>query len=182
MPNHCEADLYIEGPANKIKEFIEFAKGSSHRKAVVSPLQVNKFIPYPQKFIDLDIAYDNKIKELDAMSEEDRKAYIDKYGFPKDGYNQGGYDWCCNNWGTKWGFYNTDMEPYKEGDDNVTYHTMTAWSAPVPVIQKMIEMFPDLSFCYEYYEGGMGFQGSICGKGGEVTVDESHEYDGYRGG
>ena len=37
------------------------------------------------------------------MSEEDRKAYIDKYGFPKDGYNQGGYQWCCDNWGTKWG-------------------------------------------------------------------------------
>jgi len=61
MPNHCEADLYIEGPADKIKGFIKFAEGSSHRNSVV-PLQVNKFIPYPQKFIDLDIAYDNKMR------------------------------------------------------------------------------------------------------------------------
>jgi len=74
------------------------------------------------------------------------------------------------------------MEPYEEGDNHVTYHTMTAWSPPAPVIQKMIEMFPALYFRYEYFEAGMGFQGEIYGRDGKIIMDNSSEYDGDRGG
>lgn len=55
------------------------------------------------------------------------------------------YDWCCTNWGTKWNAYDI----YFDEDDNaITFNT--AWSCPLPVLDKLAEM------CYEY---GVSFTG-----------------------
>lgn len=65
------------------------------------------------------------------------------------------FDWCCENWGTKWGAY----EPIDIEDDGdrlvIIFHT--AWSAPLPIYKKLKELFPDVDIeaywsdegCYE---------------------------------
>jgi len=182
MPNHCEGDIYIEGPPEKIKEFIEFAKGPGWNGGEEVLLQANKFVPYPQEFLEKDKEYEAIMEKINAMSDEERKQYHKKNGYPKDGYNQGGYQWCCDNWGTKWGFYDVSMEDYKEGQDHVTYHVTTAWSPADKVFEAMVEKFPDLDFSYEYFESGMCFQGVMRGEEGEITFHDNGTYHGSRGG
>ena len=50
------------------------------------------------------------------------------------------YDWCRENWGTKWNASDVRLE---EGPMTLHYYFDTAWSSPRPVIQKLSEMFPD---------------------------------------
>jgi len=55
-------------------------------------------------------------------------------------------EWCWNNWGTKWGFY--EVEIIEEGSGYIIYRFLTAWSPISPVIEKMSQMFPMLTFDY----------------------------------
>jgi hypothetical protein len=52
------------------------------------------------------------------------------------------YDWCCSNWGTKWNAYEEQEVLYDE-DDRIDVRFTTAWSPPVPVYEKLQEMFED---------------------------------------
>lgn len=48
------------------------------------------------------------------------------------------YDWCCENWGTKWNAYSD----HTIDDDTIIFET--AWSPPIPVLTKLSETYPDL--------------------------------------
>lgn len=48
------------------------------------------------------------------------------------------YDWCYNNWGTKWNSYEFEFE------DNNTIRFQTAWNCPEPVIQKLAQVYLDI--------------------------------------
>ena len=154
MPNHCSNDLFITGPASELKRFKEHAQGDE----II--LDVEKFIPHPKNYRDADEA-----------AEKDRSL--------KDGYNNGGYDWCIKNWGTKWGAYEISLD---ETPKKLSYTFDTAWAPMLPVIVKMGEMFPLLKFVNKYYEMGMGCKGSITVKGKTIIHPEDVEYKGNRGG
>lgn len=76
------------------------------------------------------------------------------------------YEWCCNNWGTKWNAHNTEIP-----DKNTsTVYFDTAWSRVIKLIQKLSEMHPDCKFEYEYAEEQAGyFAGKYEFENGEVT-------------
>lgn len=94
MPNWCECDLTVEVPSEvdkttqtaALKQLNDFKE---HAAAGSKPLETNKFIPYPRKFRILDRAAAKVLKRTGKHT--------------SDGFNQGGYEWCCKNWGTKWG-------------------------------------------------------------------------------
>ena len=79
------------------------------------------------------------------------------------------YNWCVDNWGTKW----DACDPYLEdgGGQDILYSFNTAWSPPTPVVEKMIKMYPELSFKMYYEEPGCDFQGELEGSNGEITND-----------
>lgn len=89
---------------------------------------------------------------------------IQKYGFPT------WYEWSINNWGTKWNAYG-----YEEGTDyseNGSLNFQTAWSAPHPVIQKLAQMYSDISFEHEWADEDIGHNcGRKCYSGGECTEE-----------
>lgn len=64
------------------------------------------------------------------------------------------YDWRCENYGTKW---DSDSDNY--GDDYVYFET--AWSPPLPWLQKVAKDYPELTFRIDYSEEGMQF-GGVC--------------------
>lgn len=97
MPNWCENDLYVRGRPEELKKFVEFAKGEE-------AFDFNKFIPYPEKFRELDERAEKLNALLTKKPEEltpEEAAIILKHDGRRirDGYNQGGYDWCVQNWG-----------------------------------------------------------------------------------
>lgn len=164
MPNHCSQDLYVYGDEISIKDFISFSRENE------TVLSANKYIPYPQKF-----------KDMDEIAEHARKH--DNL-FVKDGFNSGGYEWCNQNWGTKWGIYQASIirEKYNGKRSQVVYNFNSAWSPAIPVIKTMSLKYPDLKFKLKYYERGVGFQGIYEVINGEVFVDTRGVYHGKRGG
>jgi hypothetical protein len=70
-------------------------------------------------------------------------------------------------WGTKWVGYDLNI-----GDSVIDF--FTAWSPPIPVINKLAELHKDLSFRLEYYETGNAFRGYATAKwqDGEALFDE----------
>ena len=69
------------------------------------------------------------------------------------------YDWSLKNWGTKWNSCNF-------GEDNSYFEKNTimfdtAWSAPHPVLEKLAETYPNISFEHRWADEDMG---ANCGK------------------
>jgi hypothetical protein len=168
MPNWCECDLSIKGPKKKVQEVMDF---------IGEDFDFNKIIPYPEEY---------KIRDLEANT-MDEDAFIAKYGSWKDGYNSGGFSWCCDNWGTKW-------PPSRVTRKKTCVSFETPWCVPTPVISKLHEMFPEVTIILRGYECGMGWSGgfkccrqkdTLAGedwKPGLIEQEWSKEYKGHRGG
>ena len=60
------------------------------------------------------------------------------------------YDWCCNNWGTKWDACHLDWNRIDE--HTVTFDFDTAWAAPVPIWQALAEQGFEVEAYYVSYE------------------------------
>jgi len=65
----------------------------------------------------------------------------------KDGFNNGGYEWCKDVWGTKWGFCHPTLSV---GENTLHYDFTSAWSPPTGLLEKMAEDFPALEFDLDY--------------------------------
>jgi len=67
------------------------------------------------------------------------------------------YDWCVENWGTKWDAYKysterDDVEVDVEDDLIVTMEFLTAWGPPEPILKKINEKFGDkINYCRWFY-------------------------------
>lgn len=91
----------------------------------------NKIIPYPTAYKILDEAAQN----YSRLGGGD--------GYPiSDGYNQGGYDWCTNNWGTKWNSSDANIFKCK---NTLHYTFQTAWCPPTNILEKLSLLFPKLN-------------------------------------
>jgi len=141
MPNWCNNSLMIEGAKEDLLEFELYAKG----KCV--EWKPSKDYPEPantqRETRDLDFA------QFVRPTEEDLSKTYHEYG----------YDWCIENWGTKWNAcYIEVIDDYKDGC--LTYIFNTAWS---PISQKLLDAmtgaFRKLKFTYKFDEGGCCFVG-----------------------
>ncbi len=163
MPNWCVNELTITGPQSD-REACLAAVSSDE-----SPLDFNSIKPYPEEYA-----------ELDRKWQEARLA--NPTGpFPtfKDGYNNGGYEWCTANWGTKWNACRVQLEV----PENTAYFSFeTAWSPPTPVITALGALYPTLTFKLHYWEGGAGYRGTLTVTRGKITTDATYSYTGLRGG
>jgi hypothetical protein len=173
MPNWCECDLTIEGTAQSLKRFLDYCGNK---------FEFGRFIPYPEEFAALDEA----ARRWEQSHREDPENCGPR---PKDGFNQGGYEWCVENWGTKWDACEVEMPelpPDSDGDSpnplEIEIRFETAWSPPLMVILAASKQFPELAFDLRYFEGGQGYNGWLRCEAGEVVVEESGDYFGSRGG
>lgn len=185
MPNYCDCELMVSGPRVTLDEFRKELEGDNADGEV---LDANKIIPYPAIFALLDKlnAFEvnqSKVPSAELTVEESKlllEAALAGHDIKNDGYNQGGYEWCLENWGTKGSFYQSSIA--RETSRSIHYSFMTAWSPPAPLIERMGEMYPKLSFRLKYFEGGAAFQGVFAMKAGQVVKDVSRRYSGNRGG
>ena len=95
----------------------------------------DKIIPMPD-----DIIRDNLTYEMRQKSE-----------------GRNWYDWSCANWGTKWDAYQVRVQRLS---DTAMYVTMeTAWSPPIPIFEKLVELGFEVSAYY--LDEGWGFIGQF---------------------
>lgn len=70
------------------------------------------------------------------------------------------YEWCNDNWGTKWQAYNLSEE-WLVGDKEAEIDFCTAWSPPIPIIEQLSFNYPDLKFKMKFADEGKNFLGYV---------------------
>lgn len=96
----------------------------------------------------------------------------------------GGVNWQYDNWGTKWGDCETELS-----DENYTVPTMssismhfqTPWGPAIGLLKEVSRLHPNVTIDNEYEEPGMNFFGIARYKGGELIIEEHHEYEFDKG-
>lgn len=180
MPNYVQNWLTIYGPTEEVQRVTEAIRSD------YGALDFNKIIPYPDRFKEMDEIRQKFMEE----HKEDEDAWSKA---PRDGFNNGGYEWCCENWGTKWNACCINATPIDERYQGTSVaHVLfeTAWSPPEPVFKKMAEMFPLVDLTLNFFEQGCAFCGELHSYRLAYRADESvqavtkwnEEYTGHRGG
>jgi hypothetical protein len=231
MPNWAENELTITGP--DVENILNAVCSGPCENNDVRTLDFDKIIPYPKMYKELDQRSNEYQEKFLAIGKDDPERQVKlnalaaEYGVEpgtpwlKDGFNSGGYDWCCENWATKWSARGISLTTRPDHSKEVTRKTAkcsfcqtvhnvehmtvwvcqqcgsplpnpqpllaflefdTAWSPPIPVIEKLASMFPDHAFELKYFEGGMGFSGHARWAAGSEEFHYQYDYDGPRGG
>jgi hypothetical protein len=150
MPNHCTNQLYCEdGDFNSI---IEQFKSIDHTGETF--LDFEKIIPIPDD-LRIESSPGTKDKELKKKYKSNSK----KHGF------ETWYDFCVNQWGTKWNSYDCTFN-----DAGMCF--LTAWSPPQGIIKELAKR-TGKTFVLEYIEEGCDFCGRYIA-GPETILDEAY--------
>ena len=156
MPNWCENTLVLkhEDPTMIARAHAAFAKGEF----------LNEFIPVPEDLTDT--VSGSMAEDQREAHEAQQEANVEKYGYAN------WYDFCVNEWGTKWDFGGGDGIN-EVAKNSLTVYFESAWSPPIRAYEKLT----DLGFTVEatYHEPGMAFVGSW-----EDGNDEYIEYGGEK--
>ena len=145
MPNWCNNNLRLEhtDPA-MIQRFVAaFKKGEA----------MQEFLPCPQELRDSPAPFRG----------DDADALIEKYG-ASDWYN-----WCVNNWGTKWDIGGDDFLIDEVDTNTVRVSFDSAWAPPVNFYEHLAAIGFNLEAMY--YEPGMAFAGTVTSSDGEIFDD-----------
>jgi len=71
------------------------------------------------------------------------------------------YDWCCENWDTKWNACDVSFEDDPGHQETLEYEFDTAWSPPANIYRTLKNKFPGSSIFWFYREDGMEFSGYL---------------------
>ena len=183
MPNWCYNTLRIKGNKEELAKLKRFVKGDKAKWLGKSDFDFDNIIPYPLEYKEKDMDA-QRMSDLMAINKNGNKKKLTKEetkeavmlklkhgwdNFYTDGFNSGGYDWCCANWGTKWNASDVEVQvkKNKKGDmSEINYAFHTAWEPPMPVILRLSSTFPTLTIKMNAtYEGEDGEDNSII-KGG----------------
>jgi hypothetical protein len=158
MPNWCNNTLELQ---HDDAEMIVRAKA-----AFKDGKFLNEFVPVPQ---DLHIVAGSvgpkgspEQNELELKEELNRITH---------GYSTW-YDFCVNEWGTKWDVGGDDYNaPIDEGPNKVIMSFDSAWAPPTAAMDKLMDL--GFSVRLYYYEPGMCFAG-IYSEDGDDYYDLSN--------
>ena len=158
MPNWCNNTLELqhEDPAMIARAKKAFAEGKL----------LNEFCPVPAS---LHIVSGRVGSDEDAEQKALEEATAENIRV--HGYGNW-YDYCVNEWGTKWDVGGDDYnEPQQDNPNKITMSFDSAWAPPIAAMDK----FMDLGFSVRlyYYEPGMCFAG-IYDENGDDYFDLSN--------
>ena len=142
MPNWCNntLELHHEDPAMIERARTAFADGKF----------LEEFIPVPASLhiVAGSVGDPDEQKKL----EEDTARNIEVHGYGN------WYDFCVNEWGTKWDVGGDDYnEPIQETPNKITMSFDSAWAPPITAMDKLEAL--GFSVRLYYYEPGMCFAG-----------------------
>jgi hypothetical protein len=121
------------------------------RKAFTDGRLLDEFIPVPKSLhiVSGRVGDDTDPKQIELEAQE-------KANFEAHGYSTW-YDFCVNEWGTKWDIGGDGMEPHDDGPNRTTLAFDSAWAPPCAAMDKLMDL--GFSVRLYYYEPGMAFAG-----------------------
>ena len=173
MPNWCYNEVAVTGSQEELDRFKKRVAGlcSQDKECDFTCQQI---MPMP----DLFRVTSSPVKAFETMEEverynEEHKRMADFIGqslamtlehqkmlltlFGHDNW----YDWCRDNWGTKWDCMDVDMWVW---DGELEYTFNTAWCPPKPIWEFLVKEFPTLQIQWffraedEEYTGYLGVE------------------------
>ena len=155
MPNWCNNTLNIrhEDPAMIERAKTAFAEGKF----------LEEFCPVPASLhiVAGRVGDPDEQKKL----EEDTARNIATHGYGN------WYDYCVNEWGTKWDIGGEDAHMVEQDANGVVFNFDSAWAPPTAAYAKLMEQgFEILAY---YFEPGMAFAGRW-----EDGCDDYYDYGG----
>jgi len=176
MPNHITNKVTFIGPQKRVEEVLEKIKNRKGEEGEYTCIDFNNILPMPEELRGTcspprRISEDEYKKEVAKFS-KDPENQIFRPGITKKMYDDymkrfgaaDWYKWACNNWGTKWNAYDQSYEGMNETNSGCVEATIifdTAWSTPIPVIEKLSEMFPDIHIELKWADEDWG---NNCGR------------------
>jgi hypothetical protein len=158
MPNWCNNTLELQ---HDDAEMITRAKA-----AFKDGKLLNEFCPVPESLHVTAGRVGEKGSPEQTELEAQEKANIEAHGYSN------WYDYCVNEWGTKWDIGGDDYnEPIDEGPNKVIMSFDSAWAPPTAAMDKMMDL--GFSVRLYYYEPGMCFAG-IYSEDGDDYYDLSN--------
>ena len=174
MPNHVKNIVHLQGDQQKVKEVLETVKNNKYG---IGSVDFDKILPTPSALhIECGSKTDRGLKayrEFLKSGTESERQYLAKtvditpetWELGKQAYKNileygapTWYEWCIVHWGTKWNAYgfedNTAEKPSSE------LYFQTAWDAPPALLTRLSDMYPDVTFEYEWADENIG---SNCG-------------------
>jgi hypothetical protein len=160
MPNWCNNYLEIE---HDDPEMITRAKA-----AFIEGKLLAEFCPVPESLHIVAGFVGDPIEQ--KKLEEDTARNLEVHGYGN------WYDYCVNEWGTKWDVGGDGYEPSDRGPNATAMSFDSAWAPPIAAMEK----FQALGFLVTlyYYESGMCFAGIYSEDGddyyelGGMSIDE----------
>ena len=84
------------------------------------------------------------------------------------------HDWSCANWGTKWDAYEVRVQ--RLSDTSIYVMMETAWSPPIPIFEKLVELGFEVSAYY--LDEGWNFIGQFeCGEAFYFDVNQDAPFN-----
>jgi hypothetical protein len=157
MPNWCNNTLELqhEDPAMIERAKTAFADGRL----------LDEFVPVPKSLhiVAGRVGDDTDPKQIELEAQE--KANLEAHGYAT------WYDFCVNEWGTKWDIGGDDYNaPQQDSPNKITMAFDSAWAPPTAAMDKMMDL--GFSVRLYYYEPGMCFAG-IYDENGDDYYDLS---------
>ena len=181
MVNDVRQQLHIYG-----EDALQVIK---HVMGTASAFDFNAVIPMPEE-LNIESSSDGRmglaaitgecdeyvtrewLKELEVETAEQFRAYVTihrphaielgkKYLHNQHLYGHTTwYDWCIENWGTKWNAY--EVRATFVSSDHAALTFYTSWGPPFPVIVKLSETFPRTAFVLDYTDGSANVRGTLA--------------------
>lgn len=185
MPNYVRNKVYFQGEPDEVKKMLEQIQVDGRGPGSID---FNKIIPMPASLnIEAGSRTDEGLKMYRAyMTAREQKKDIGRFlryrEEHEDSWNLGKqafenirqfgcatwYDWCIQNWGTKWPAMQDGDKP--ESQEILIFDT--AWSFPDGVMERLSQMYPAITITAEWADEDIGRNcGKIVyekGKAGEV--------------
>jgi phage terminase small subunit len=111
---------------------------------------LQEFIPVPEDLKIVAGRVGDDDNEAQKKLVEDTERNIKEHGYGN------WYDYCVNEWGTKWDV-GDEGSTTRDSDTAITTSFDSAWSPPIQAYEKLVEM--GFSVRAYYYEPGMNFAG-----------------------
>ena len=117
----------------------------------------------------------------------DDRLLVHLYPVPEGTTDTDAYDWCWNNWGTKWGDYDhfsdgIEVEHFEDGTASLSFSYHTAWGPfDTNYWTKVSTDWPSLWFTTSYSEPGCQFVGAFSARNGVVKNQETNELPDWSG-
>ena len=156
MPNWCHNEMSVSGSPEDLQKFKDACIGDDDGQPT---LDFEGSVPIPEELKDTvtgAMQIGDKIyavwKMVDGeavpVPEETLKRYREEYGALN------WYDWCRDNWGTKWSAGQCGMEDF---GTMLQISFDTAWAPPEAWVRNTAKVFPTLTFGVDYQVEGENF-------------------------